>query len=1352
MKLLTVGQKVLEHLVKTILTLRGTFFYGVLFFIILQAKAAYAIPSPELIIGSVSSLSQVVAAGVAMVAALGATVAAKLGLNKRGPRLGKFPTKLVTVLVCGLIALVGANYWQYTSSKNKELARLQATLLRPAQFDGSTIKDADLKETSFSAQSGHPQGISTADAFVKLEAGETQFFDIRETGEHEMGTLPGATHIRFPDFLETIPVQPGGEVVLFCHNGNRSSETCAELAKLGIDCRFIVGGIEKWITEGYNFSDEEVETIADLRAIPEYPNSATLLSTETFSDMLATTDLQIVDTRYPGDFASGHLPGAINIPIRAMTTNDLQARIRELENKPTIAACYDRRSCFMSQVLGLELSRAGIDFKGRYTLPWEYFVPPAPKPHVQEWLTAQNSGLWDKAIAAVAVALKWSHQQTHLFLGLLALSVLTRLLVLPIALKSERDQLRTQALQPEIKALKERLAEDPVRKARALQSLYKKQGMTPMRNLLALLFLPVMMLGVSAAGLASKDLNTSFLWSADIGAADPYFVVPVVFTALAMVYLLWAVAKTPRQKVLWSILGAPALFAMVATLSFAANVYLCFSLSLLLVQRAYVVGAFSNGVKRLRMHLGRLFIASAPKGVVVLGETERLLTAGNKAMRLSVLQNAGLPVPGGVVLTSDALERFGRMNEVEQQEMADKVWMLAGEKLFAVRSSASNEDGAGQSFAGVFDSVLNVTEQTMLTALRDVLDSFQSARSDSYDTTAEGAGQANILVQEMVDAEMAGVLFTQDPMAPGMVLLEWVKGTGDDLVSGRVTPQIERFGRYTGAAVGDTAPGGPDFTELLMLAREIEAVFDTPQDVEWAYAKGQFRILQTRDITTLDLGTAEQKVRSSEWSKLLERFAQAAPDEVILEQDEMSEVLPRPTPLSFSMINRLWAPGGSLDLASRALALPYRLDEEPGSHLVNLFGKTYVDRALKEEMALRLSGSKSKQLRKQARDIQASFPNQVLPEFHAKLAYWRALDYVALPQAALLETLDTLVDEFVGGIYVEAEKINILAGFTMGEALARAAGDLALKTKLMQGELPHAPSTLIAECKGNLDEALAHMGHRAMFDYELSSPRYHEAPSLLKSLMEPTVEILKPLETGGVPLPEELKECIDLAVSYQDLKERAKHEALRLYAEIRRALLALGAQTGLDTAIFYLTIEDVLRGDWAQTDALLQRAKENEDLEALRKPLAPSQVSLTLHDIELLSLGEQITAEGETLAGTCVAGQGPVSGRVFWVDPILAEENGPIEVLFDGFEPGDILVCQMLHPAWLPQMLQAGAVLSEIGGWLSHMSIVAREKNKLMLVSCSGLQGLTSGQQVTINDDGSIDVAEIDTGFLAVGE
>ncbi|MDA7422392.1 rhodanese-like domain-containing protein [Tritonibacter multivorans] len=1254
-------------------------------------------------------------------------LATRLGF-KPGKAGTRYPTKLIAGLILIAVALAFANHWQWTNYKSEQQARLQATLLRPAQ----AIKDATLVETAFQSQTSHPQAITTTDAATLLAEGTAQFYDIRESAENAMGTLPGAVHIRFPDFRQSVPVAPGEKVVLFCHNGNRSSETCAELAKMGIDCSFIAGGIEKWIVEGRDFSDTTVKTLSDLRAIPEYAGKNTLLDTNAFRAMINAGDMQIVDTRYPGDFASGHLPGAVNIPIRAMTTQALQDQIKTLAKKPTVAACYDRRSCFMGQVLGLELTQAGIPFAGRYTLPWEFFEPPAPKPHVSEWLADQERTLWQDAIDGLGDALIWVHNRSHFLVGVLALALISRLLVLPIALKSERDQLTMRAAQADLDALKKKLSNDPARKARAVQAFYRDHGLTPMRNMLALAFLPVMMLGVSSVNQAAGSIVEPFLWSKDLGATDPFFVAPVAFTLLAAVYLLWAVAKTRRQAVLWTVLGLPVLFYMVLPLSLAANLYLCVSLSLLLVQRAYVTGVFAR-IKRPRF-------ARGPKGLVPLGQSDELPQAGNKALRLSQLKEAGLPVPMGVVLRDDFIAEYAKLSDAQKTATAVKVWEKSGSKPVAVRSSASHEDGAEQSFAGVFDSVLDVTADTMRSALDEVIASFHSDRAAAYQSETEGHG--NVLVQQMVDAEYAGVLFTQDPMAPGMSLIEWVAGNGETLVSGRVTPSSIRFGRFTGRPAEDVAtPMVLD--ELLALGQRIEALFGTPQDIEWAYANGQFQILQSRDITTLQIGSPAEQVRTAEWGRVLERFKEAEADEVILEQDEMSEVLPRPTPMSFSLMTQLWAPGGSLDQACRELGLPYQLPEGPDAHLVRLFGKTYVDRTLKAKLALNLTGAKSRRLRNALRPTKHRFQTETMVELRRKVATWQALNYSALPLDTLVETIKTLQQEFVHNVYVEAEKINLLAAFSNGEATKEAAGDPALRSYLMQAELPNAPSTLIASCRGTADEAeakaLALMGHRAIFDYELSTPRYSEAPDLLFSMLEPEAPILEP-SAAPADLPDHLEDCISMAVAFQDLKEQAKHESLRLVSELRRALRAWGEISGLGDLVFSLTLDEVLEADSTSFEKLRRIAEDRFQSDRMCRDLSPKGTQLTLRDCELLSMGAKSDRADGALGGQCVSGSGTRSGRVFRVE----DDTTTGDQAFEGFEPGDIIVCQMVNPAWLPQLQMSGAVLSEVGGWLSHMAIVAREKQIMMLVGCSGLDALQTGDLIEVRDDGAIEASHRD--------
>ena len=144
--------------------------------------------------------------------------------------------------------------------------------------------------------------------------------------------------------------------------------------------------------------------------------------------------------------------------------------------------------------------------------------------------------------------------------------------------------------------------------------------------------------------------------------------------------------------------------------------------------------------------------------------------------------------------------------------------------------------------------------------------------------------------------------------------------------------------------------------------------------------------------------------------------------------------------------------------------------------------------------------------------------------------------------------------------------------------------------------------------------------------------------------------------------------------------------------------------------------------------------------------MAPKGTQLTLRDCELLSMGAQADRTNGDLGGQCVSGSGNRTGRVFRIE----DDTEIGSLAFNGFKQGDIIVCQMVNPAWLPQLQMAGAVLSEVGGWLSHMAIVAREKQIMMLVGCSGLETLQTGDTIEVADSGDIVVQSDSTTITAL--
>lgn len=181
-------------------------------------------------------------------------------------------------------------------------------------------------------------------------------------------------------------------------------------------------------------------------------------------------------------------------------------------------------------------------------------------------------------------------------------------------------------------------------------------------------------------------------------------------------------------------------------------------------------------------------------------------TLGGKAYGLSRLLAMGLAVPPAFVIRSAQSGTYP--DDLDQHYQAlncDKV---------AVRSSAQGEDGADASFAGQYESVLNVAGTS---ALRQAIDhcvaSTTTDRAKRYQEDKLNGGETsmNVVVQRMVDAHAAGVVFTADPLSArrDLLIIDAVAGLGEALVSGEATP--DHYGVTTSGdimrrqLVGDTA-------------------------------------------------------------------------------------------------------------------------------------------------------------------------------------------------------------------------------------------------------------------------------------------------------------------------------------------------------------------------------------------------------------------------------------------------------------------------------------------------------------------------------------------------------------------
>lgn len=1320
-----------------------------------MATPAAAIPSPELVVGSLTSLSQLAAVLSALLG--GGAVAAGARFAGRQENMGQLRRlrRLTAVFALTAFAAAAAALYLYVAGLNRDQARLEATLLRPTPkaADGAAL-DPLLKEIPFSAQVNHPRAITTreahaiAEAVAKGNSSQWIILDIRETAETEAGSLPGSIKVRFPDLPQSRIDFTGKKPLLICHNGNRSAETCEALAAKGIDCRFIAGGLEKWLSEGFALPGFGARSVEDLRTIPDYPNHHVLLTTERVHALVAGENAIFVDVRYPGEFVTGHLPDAINVPLRPTPSADLARLVAALPDRPIIAPCYDRRSCFFGEILGLTLTRAGRDYRGRYTLPWEYFKPSKRPPHVEALLAQANKSYWQRAGEALSAALIWIAKEWGLPLALLAMALVSRLLVLPFSLKAERDQISARAIEADVTRLKRDLAGDPPRRARALRALYTTAGLTPGRNLVALLFLPVLALSVEASVAAAGAVPAPFHWIADLSGHDPYYILPATFAVLLGVYLQLAFVATRRAACVVWLLAVPLLLAAGALLPAAACLYMCASAALLLVQRTVVSGlpgwhSLKLASKAIALTLKRARAGHA--GIVPLADTAALASAGNKALRLAELRGAGLPVPDGLVLTSAFLAMFQTAPPAERARHLNRIWRVSGGVPLAVRSSGASEDGAHLSFAGVFESVLDVERDTLEAAILRVASSFDAARGASYAASAGAHGRGNILVQPMIAAEFAGVVFTEDPASPAHVLIEFVTGPGEQLVSGRTRAEALRYGRMTGRMTG-AAPF--DAAQIVALALAAEARYGKPQDVEWAYAKGKFFILQSRDITTLPSGmsAAEACERRSLVARARCSSGTLVPETVLFHQPDMAELLPRPTRCSFSLLEDMWKSGGSVDLALRSLGFEAAVPEDGTSPFVTIFGRLFADTREEQRRTQSLSRLAARRLEKSLDDLDRTYRADFLPQHLNDMRLAAASDLSRLLLSELKAALAYQRRHFIMETYAVTSRINIAAQI----ALTHARDALEAQGLAAADFLAHIPPTdldcgihaaIAARDAGDARPLAALIGHRAECDYELSAPRFGEHPAALRAAADrfraaAAKRMPDTAHDAESQLPRKLAQRIAVARRLQTLKEDAKHHALRELAILRALLVALGSETRLGDTIFHLTLDEISGFDATTAGRLEQLAVERAaNAEALRTVPAYSG-RITAAELEGRNDHGAASTAGAELRGNRVSGRDVVLGRAYVVGMAAAEEGRPLA----SFADGDILIAPMIHPAWLADVVRATGVISTTGGWLSHMAIVAREHGVAMITGVRGLERLETGMCVRMTGDGCVEI------------
>ncbi|MEE3418089.1 MAG: PEP/pyruvate-binding domain-containing protein, partial [Methanosphaera sp.] len=352
--------------------------------------------------------------------------------------------------------------------------------------------------------------------------------------------------------------------------------------------------------------------------------------------------------------------------------------------------------------------------------------------------------------------------------------------------------------------------------------------------------------------------------------------------------------------------------------------------------------------------------------------------AGGKGANLGELTNAGIPVPPGFVITAGTYQKFitetgivDQINDMlatldinntpELQKVAEDIKQLIvttdipddiqtaiiesynklcmdvekDDVVVAIRSSATAEDLPDASFAGQQDTYLNISGiDDVLTNVRMCWASLFEARAIFY--RAENDFDHSkvliaVVVQQMVNSEKAGVMFTVDPSTgEEEMLIEGAWGLGEGVVSGTVTPDTCRYDKAndevksyrintkktmftkdpeTGATVQIEVPDDlkdkrvltdSDLEQLTQLGRKIQKHYGAPMDTEWGIENDKVYMLQARPITTLDnidVAKNAESLDDDEERVIITRGLGASPGlvsgtvKIIRELDELDKIL-----------------------------------------------------------------------------------------------------------------------------------------------------------------------------------------------------------------------------------------------------------------------------------------------------------------------------------------------------------------------------------------------------------------------------------------------------------------------------
>ncbi|MTI71851.1 MAG: phosphoenolpyruvate synthase [Firmicutes bacterium] len=751
----------------------------------------------------------------------------------------------------------------------------------------------------------------------------------------------------------------------------------------------------------------------------------------------------------------------------------------------------------------------------------------------------------------------------------------------------------------------------------------------------------------------------------------------------------------------------------------------------------------------------------------------KLKLAGGKGGTLSKLLQAGYPVPDGFVILSNAFDDNNLKSkavdiikkEIKKLRTDDKV-------KFAVRSSALSEDSKEASFAGEFETILNVkSEKEIFNAISEVIKSTETDRVKAYSkvkgmTTKH---QISIVIQRMVPSEISGVLFTTDPVtgAKTKILGNYVYGLGEKLVSGETNAETFTITRPTRIYEGPKKLKEIS-NKIYDLAVSLEEYLEGPQDIEWTVVNNKLYLLQSRPITTIE----ETK------DPIMGKWNYSSNGDFLWTNQMTAEVYPEViTPSTWSVWNIYYKDqniegypgigiiGGRVyinySLTYSIMIKIFRKHDKVMEWLEGILGEIpenikvpimpislskLLFQILPREIKGQIKKSKLKKKQKKyinnipslCEEISQEIDN--IKEKRSLINLWEGkLKPVFLDVFTLQDTMNE--DFFRPYISLKKKLTNLIGKDDAEKLLATLSGG----SEELESIGPLLGLSKLVEGKITRKEYESLYGHRHPNENELSEPRPIENPKYInkqiENFKESPVDVNELVKNRSLefmdtwnnfkkkyPSKEKgLKKKINEIENTMYKREKVRSELTRIIGIIRKFYLMAGKLTKLNKDIFFLTVDEVinlLRGDNKSISYINLRKEYFRKYKSLpsypqfiRGYFDPIKWSEEFYDSDSLK-------SSNTIKGYA-ASEGKVKGIVRRID---SPEEGEL------LKPGEILVTATTNIGWTPLFPKAKAIITDIGAQLSHAAIVAREIGIPAVVGCrDATKRINTGDKVIVD-------------------